>query len=164
MSNRGLFSVVSLTTLAALAACGGNQPPGPPVPDASTPVVSSTVTDNPGTRSRTWTWTETIRRGECTMENPSLTLHDDGSYIFHAVVHSTDGNDDFTVSFDFLDRDQVLLENLRTNEITYRMETANQRYRWITNRVNESGLAVDANQSRGARLSDISKVNIMAGC
>lgn len=154
---------LSLAPLLAVAACGRGGPESP-APDANTPVVSASVTTNPADRSRTWTWNQSIRRGTCVMDGATLTLHEDGTYVFHALVQSSDRNDRWDVSFSFLDRDRVLLEGINTATSSYTMENANQRYRWVTSRTTDSNMPMDANPNRGARLSDIGSVNIHAGC
>jgi len=152
-----------LVAAGLLPGCARNRPAAPP-PDINTPVPSMSFTTNAADRSRTWTWSERISRGECVMDGATLTLHDDGTYIFHALVQSSDANDRWQVRFGFLDRDRVLLQGLETATISFTMENRNQRYRWVTSRTSESGQPIDPSQQRGSRLSDISGANLHAEC
>lgn len=160
-----LILLPALATIAAAAACGGGQARmEDTAPSVDTPVPSASVTTSSVDRSRTWTWGQRVSRGACVMDDARVTLYDDGTYQFHSLVQSRDANDRWEVTFEFLDRDRVLLEGLQTNPMQYTMENANQRYRWISERRNQSGQPLDANTSRGMRLNDIQVVNIRATC
>jgi len=98
------------------------------------------------------------------LDEARLTMYDDGTYVFHALVQSRDNSDRWQLHFTFLDRDRVLLEDLNTSTISFTMENANQRYRWVTSRTSDAGQPVDPSAQRGLRLPDIAAVNIHAEC
>lgn len=161
---RNRYSLLIATLALAPAACGRGGGPEELAPSSNAPVASASVTTNAADRSRTWNWTGRISRGECVMDEPRFTLYDDGTYVFHSLVQSRDNNDRFEVTFSFMDRDRVLLEGLQTTPMTYTMENANQRYRWVSERRNQAGQPIDASTQRGMRLNDIQVVQINAIC
>lgn len=156
------LALLGLGSLLA-AACSRNRA-AEPAPDMNTPVPSASMTTNAADRSRTWSWSQRVSRGQCVMDEARLTMYDDGTYVFHALVQSRDNNDRWQVSFSFMDRDRVLLEDLNTSMITFTMENANQRYRWVTTRQSDSGQPIDPSPQRGLRLGDLGAANLHAEC
>jgi hypothetical protein len=61
---------------------------------------------NPGSKSASW---GRNTAGSCAIEQPTITLNQNGTASFSALVASGSSNDSYCVTFDFFDRNQLNL-------------------------------------------------------